>query len=297
MSWTPVVKLLTSKDGTTVYADAIGDPSKPHVVFIHGASLSGAVFDHIFQDPRYQSQLYLVRYDMRGHGRTGKPETEEGYVSERYAEDFMTVVEAFGIKEPVLIGWSMGGTVAADVTQHCPDFKLSGIVYLAALAYVGPIMSVVATPGILSLLSSLTSNDDCAMLVKAKLTFADQLFVKPETVPYELKCKWLGITVAQPPQALRLICTRTQDPAGLFKKGNEGLPLLIVHGTEDEQIVAEKVIEEAKPVFKNITVRLFNGLGHALFYEDPEGVMASILDFVRQVNQKTPWTERNPVEA
>jgi pimeloyl-ACP methyl ester carboxylesterase len=42
---------------------------------------------------------------MRGHGRSGKPETEDGYLSARYAEDFMAVAEAFGVTEPVIVGW------------------------------------------------------------------------------------------------------------------------------------------------------------------------------------------------
>lgn len=58
---TAVVKNLTSKDGTTIYSDAIGDPSKPHIVFVHGLSLSGAVFNDVFADARYNSEFYMVR--------------------------------------------------------------------------------------------------------------------------------------------------------------------------------------------------------------------------------------------
>lgn len=57
----PVVKILTSSDGTQIYADAVGNPSRPHIVFVHGISLSAAVFDKIFLDPEYQARYYLVR--------------------------------------------------------------------------------------------------------------------------------------------------------------------------------------------------------------------------------------------
>lgn len=58
----PVKQLtLKSADGTEIYADAAGDPSKPGAVFIHGFSLSAALFDVIFADPMWTEVLYLVR--------------------------------------------------------------------------------------------------------------------------------------------------------------------------------------------------------------------------------------------
>ncbi|KAJ7672085.1 hypothetical protein B0H17DRAFT_1084367 [Mycena rosella] len=54
-------------------------------------------------------KLYLVRYDVRGHGRSGKPATPEGYDSALYAADFAAVCEAFGLNMPVFVGWSAGG--------------------------------------------------------------------------------------------------------------------------------------------------------------------------------------------
>lgn len=42
---------------------------------------------------------------MRGHGRSGKPDSIEGYSSRLYADDFMAVLDAFNVKRPVVIGW------------------------------------------------------------------------------------------------------------------------------------------------------------------------------------------------
>jgi pimeloyl-ACP methyl ester carboxylesterase len=55
------VKYLTSSDGATIYADAVGDPRKPSVIFIHGAALSAVVFDGIFDHSVYRTEFYLVR--------------------------------------------------------------------------------------------------------------------------------------------------------------------------------------------------------------------------------------------
>lgn len=49
--------------------------------------------------------FHKVRYDIRGHGRSGKPNTAEAYESKLFADDFKAVMEAFELKKPVLAGW------------------------------------------------------------------------------------------------------------------------------------------------------------------------------------------------
>lgn len=46
-----------------------------------------------------------VRYDARGHGRSGKPDTDEAWESKRFAEDFDTVVKAYELHRPFVVGW------------------------------------------------------------------------------------------------------------------------------------------------------------------------------------------------
>lgn len=58
----PTSKLLKSADGTQIYADAIGNPANPAVVFIHGFSLSSSAFDLVFNDQKWTKGLYLVSY-------------------------------------------------------------------------------------------------------------------------------------------------------------------------------------------------------------------------------------------
>ena len=53
-------RIIASSDGTEIYAEAVGNPSKPHIVFLHGISFSAAVFDNIFLNPEYQANYYLV---------------------------------------------------------------------------------------------------------------------------------------------------------------------------------------------------------------------------------------------
>ena len=55
------VLTLTSKDGTKIYADALGNPSNPAIVFVHGVALCADVFDILFAKEILNKNFYLVR--------------------------------------------------------------------------------------------------------------------------------------------------------------------------------------------------------------------------------------------
>ena len=61
-TYTPTCEYVTSADGTRIYSEAVGDPSKPAIIFIHGFQLSSVAFDSIFDDPKWTDKLYLVRW-------------------------------------------------------------------------------------------------------------------------------------------------------------------------------------------------------------------------------------------
>jgi len=47
----------------------------------------------------------MIRYDVRGHGKSDQPLEAKDYESLRHAEDFKAVVEAFGASKPFVVGW------------------------------------------------------------------------------------------------------------------------------------------------------------------------------------------------
>lgn len=56
----PLFKVLKSSDGTDIYAEVLGNPSKPPLVLIHGFSVSSIAFDTMFEDPSYLDHFYMV---------------------------------------------------------------------------------------------------------------------------------------------------------------------------------------------------------------------------------------------
>jgi pimeloyl-ACP methyl ester carboxylesterase len=77
-------------------------------------------FDSIFEQEAFYNRIYAVsygtpryiyliihqvRFDMRGHGRSDKPVSENSYEPQRYVDDFEAVSQAFGLHKPFYAGW------------------------------------------------------------------------------------------------------------------------------------------------------------------------------------------------
>ncbi|KAK0498056.1 alpha/beta-hydrolase [Armillaria luteobubalina] len=283
MLLTSTAQLVPSKDGALIYADAAGDPTKPCLVFVHGLALSGAVFDNLFNNPKLIQNFYLVRYDMRGHGRSAMPESLDDYSSEIYAEDFKAVAQAFKIEGPIFIGWSLGGTVVCDIAAHLSKDTLAGVVYLATLPFIGPIMGRVGTPLVLGFLPGLFNTDDVNLSAKTTIDFVNSLFADPKNVPFSFKASCLGTALLQSPKACSNVVSRLQNPEKLYELAKGGLPMLALSGTADQQVRGDVVVEEMRPYYKNMDVHTVEGGSHALFYDNEAEVVESIATFAFKV--------------
>ena len=62
-----VAVYVTSADGTQIWAESTGDPSKPPVVFIPGFSCTSLAFDKQWADPSMKANLFMVRKSYPPH--------------------------------------------------------------------------------------------------------------------------------------------------------------------------------------------------------------------------------------
>ncbi|KAG6915143.1 hypothetical protein DXG01_013060 [Tephrocybe rancida] len=271
--------------GTTIFAEACGDHTKPHVVFVHGFACAGIVFDKLFSLPDFQQNLFLVRYDARGHARSGQPTNEESYFSARYAEDFDAVCEAFSLDKPFFAGWSLAGAIAADLCAAHNPVHISGIIWLGALPYMGDILPIVATPPVPSFTPGICTPSTSSEALSQRIKFCHAL-VAPHrlpSIPFADMCSWVGAATHLLPECASLLISRTHDAARSKEEGKKGLPLCIIHGADDIQISGKDVIEQMEPQFKDCEAHLLPGIGHILFWEDPEKVAGIIQKFVARV--------------
>lgn len=170
----------------------------------------------------------------------------------------------------------------ADIAANFAEGAVAGAVYLAALPYVGPILSQVATAEVQGVLPGLQQDSDVNLAMRSILQFSDRLFINQSVIPWELKWKWSGVTTVQAPNVRLLLFARYQDPTALFKLCSDGFPLLIVNGKWDRQ--GQSVVEVMKPRFTNLDVCMIDeGGSHAVHVENEAKVMLSINTFANKL--------------
>ncbi|HXO86484.1 MAG TPA: alpha/beta hydrolase, partial [Gemmatimonadales bacterium] len=101
------------------------------VVFIHGIGASLYSWRHTLP-PVVSAGYRVVAFDNRGFGFSEQP--AHGYHNADYVRLVVALLDSLGISSAVLVGHSMGGTIAADVALAHPD-RVRGLVLINAAGY------------------------------------------------------------------------------------------------------------------------------------------------------------------
>jgi CubicO group peptidase (beta-lactamase class C family)/pimeloyl-ACP methyl ester carboxylesterase len=105
-------------DGGRLYIEDSG--SGAPVIFLHGHS-----FDRRQWHPQvraFERSHRVIRYDLRGYGRSSQPEEGRAFL---HADDLRQLMDALGIRRAHLVGLSLGGFVVTDFIALHPDRALS----------------------------------------------------------------------------------------------------------------------------------------------------------------------------
>jgi 3-oxoadipate enol-lactonase len=94
---------------TVVQVSGQGKP----LVFVHGFTTTAEFWRE--QVDAFSADHQLVRINLPGHGRSPRPEGRK-YTIDAFVEDVLTVYRALDLDAAVLVGLSMGGTVAQSFT-------------------------------------------------------------------------------------------------------------------------------------------------------------------------------------
>jgi pimeloyl-ACP methyl ester carboxylesterase len=100
------------------------DGEGPSLVFIHGAFGDARFFEP--QWKYFSSKCKVLRYDLRGHGRTGASGLER-YTMETFADDLAALLKATQIDAATVCGISWGGSIAQTFAIKYPE-RLKGLV-------------------------------------------------------------------------------------------------------------------------------------------------------------------------
>lgn len=104
------------RDGVSL-AHLDAGSGEPPLLFVHGWAC-----DHTFFGPHVEHfgrAHRVVAVDLRGHGASDRP--RQAYTMAGFADDLAWLCRELGLARPVVIGHSMGGTVALELAARHPE--------------------------------------------------------------------------------------------------------------------------------------------------------------------------------
>jgi non-heme chloroperoxidase len=268
--------LVKTPDGLTISAQDWGNPNGLEILFIHGFSQSHLSWIKQVTSGDLAREFHMVTYDLRGHGNSDKPLEPERYKTGKYwADELQAVMDATGLKRPVLVGWSYAGRVMADyLTIHGPA-KLAGLNYVDAGQKGDPSFF---GPNLRNL--PLMASEDLATNIAATRAFLHDCFsIQPSQEEYEVM---LAFNMMVPPKVRLGMSNRPLQVDDMLRSLR--LPVLVTHGAEDKNsnLIAAEYTAKMIPGAK---LSVYQGIGHAPFFEDALRFNAELAAFVRNAQK------------
>jgi len=252
-------KIVTAPDGITIAAQEWGNAQGPEILFLHGFNQCHLSWQRQYSDPTLAAKFRMVTMDLRGHGNSGKPLEAAGYAADKlWADDIDAVMKAFGLKRPLLVGWSYAGRVIADYLRSYGDKNISGINFVSARSGTDPKFFGEARKHFAAMRS-----EDLAENIEGTRAFLRACFeIQPSEQDFEFM---LAFNMVMPPFARTGVLTRPADTHEAISKLS--VPVLVTHGAAD-RIILRGMGDFTASTVKGSKLSIYNGIGHAPFWED-----------------------------
>lgn len=121
----PVQRGIAEVNGTTLYYEMAG--SGHAMVLLHGGAVDSRAWDDQFAE--FAAHYRVIRYDLRGSGKSASPVTPFSNSKDLYA-----LLQYLKVDKAYLLGISRGGGVAFDFTLDHPDMVAALVLISANLS-------------------------------------------------------------------------------------------------------------------------------------------------------------------
>jgi non-heme chloroperoxidase len=262
---------VTTPDGLNISAQEWGNPAGPEILFIHGFSQSHLSWMRQV-DSDLAKEFRIVTYDLRGHGNSDKPLDAARYRdSKAWGDEVQAVIDAAGLKRPVLVGWSYAGRVISDYLATHGASHVAGINFVDAPIKVDPALIGDNLKNL-----PLMASEDLTTNIAATRAFLHGCFSRqPSADDYETM---LAFNMMVLPKVRAGLSGRPLDATEMMSKLK--LPVLVTHGAEDRnaKLGAGQYTASVIPGAK---LSVYEGIGHSPFYEDAPRFNSELAAFVR----------------
>jgi pimeloyl-ACP methyl ester carboxylesterase len=108
---------ILSADGTPVGWDTAGN-GEPAVLLCNGLTTNTHFWRHLL--PALEARSRVLTWDLKGHGDSKPARSRAGASIEGVADDALRVLDAAGVHDAVVCGFSMGCQVALEIHRRAP---------------------------------------------------------------------------------------------------------------------------------------------------------------------------------
>ena len=261
---TPTYKALAVKtpDGPTVRAQIWGNASGTEILFIHGFSQS--YLSWIKQTGGDLPKTFrMVTYDLRGHGGSDKPLDAKYYQNDKaWADEVAAVMQAAGLKRPLIVAWSYGGRVVGNYLKFYGDAHIAGLNLVDIRTKTNPDWDGDVTRNTAAAMVS----PDIATNIAGTEAFVRGVTAAPLSAQdFEQALGYNMVVPVEVRAAMRGGQNQVIDFTDVFKKVK--VPALVTHGAKDDLIKLDAAKYTAS-VIPGAKLSIYEGAGHAPFLEE-----------------------------
>ncbi len=263
-------KSLRLPNGQSLAYIDTGDPHGTPVVLIHGYTDNAR--DWVPLLPFLSKRDRLILVDIRGHGQSGKPEC--CYTRLDFAYDIKLLLDALKIQRAHIIGHSLGSIITQTLAENWPE-RVDRVVLIASTG--GPRKGVAPKPPAFDFVSEIRKLKDP---IDPDSPFMIAWWASPKPVNEEFIRRQRKDSAAIPLRVWLAVADQGL-PLGDLQLSLPKLkaPALLIWGSEDPIMLedARQSLREALPAAQ---VKIFDGLGHNPFWEEPAAIAATINEFL-----------------
>jgi pimeloyl-ACP methyl ester carboxylesterase len=251
-----------------------GERSGPPVILIHGYTDSAR--DWVPMLPYLAKRDRLILVDIRGHGQSSKPEC--CYTRIDFAYDIKLLLDALGVQRADIVGHSLGSIIAQTFAEYWPE-RTAHVVLISSTGGSPPDRP-----------KQPPQFDFAAEIRKLKEPIeADSPFMiawwdSPTPVDPDFIRRQRRDAAGIPLRVWLAVLDQALPANNIYPDLQSTLPrlkapTLLIWGSKDP-IMEEDVRQSLRKALPGAKVKIFDGLGHNPFWEDPRGVAEAVNAFL-----------------
>ncbi|NKB43131.1 MAG: alpha/beta fold hydrolase [Alphaproteobacteria bacterium] len=277
----PEFQMVEGYGGVPLNVMTAGDPKNPGILLIHGMAQASQAFRLQFESS-LADDFYLVAFDMRGHGLSGKPwQPDLLGPSQAWAGDVAAVMAVTGLDKPVVVGWSYGGFVVSDYIRHYGVDNIAGVNLVGSLGGLVPRSPFPPSDNIKEMLEnsartrSMNLNDNVVAANNTAATFYTDTMTEVD------KSAQVAMGLMMPAYVRRAMAGRKLDNTDIADQVS--IPVLLSRGSEDIMMPANDS-EVAMDTLSDAEFSFYEDTGHLPFFQHPDRYNEELAEFARRVN-------------